>query len=300
MPTQPERVRSGFDRIRVRVPGQDPGIVERVAAEAWGAGAAGVEEQSNDGGTLLLIYAESPASDAICEAVRETLGVPGVVVEGIEGVDDTDWSEEWKRELAAVVISERLVVRPSFVPSPGPHAINLVIDPGQAFGTGGHASTRLALECIDDLSRRGWLQASTKVLDVGVGSGVLAMAALALGAGWAVGHDLDPLAAPEARRMARVNDLEPGLAVFTGPLAALRPAKFDLVLANLLRSEMLPIAAGIAGALKPSGVLILSGLLEEELETVATTFESLGLRRAAQRTCGDPTGDAWGALLLGR
>ena len=100
--------------------------------------------------------------------------------------------------------------------------------------------------------------------------------------------------------MACVNDLERGLAVFTGPLEAVQPGGFDLVLANLLRSEMLPIAAEIAGAVDPGGVLILSGLLEEELDRVVNTFESLGLRRAAQRTCNDPTGDAWGALLLER
>jgi ribosomal protein L11 methyltransferase len=198
------------------------------------------------------------------------------------------------------VISERLVVRPSFVESPDPRARSLIIDPGQAFGTGGHASTRLALEWIDELARREWLNRSTRVIDVGVGTGVLAMAALALGAGHGVGHDLDPLAAPEARRLARANDLHDRLQVFTGPIDALLPGRFDLVLANLLRSEMLPIAESIANAMRPDGRLILSGLLEDELDAVTTAFEAFGFPRVSRRTAGDPSGESWGALLLAR
>src|SRR5207249_3755458 len=119
-----------------------------------------------------------------------------------------------------IEVSERLRIRASFEPSP-PRAgqRDLVIDPGQAFGTGGHESTRLALAWIDDL--RGELGAPPGILDVGTGTGVLALAALALGARRAVACDVDPLAAAAARANARANGLAAQLDVFAGSPEAL-------------------------------------------------------------------------------
>ena len=119
----------------------------------------------------------------------------------------------------------------------------LEIDPGQAFGTGGHASTRLALELLAALPEEAVHGA--RVLDVGCGTGVLALSALALGAASAVAHDLDPLATRATQENALRNGLAGPLSVFTGPVAALGGDLFSLVLLNMIRSELLPLLPAV-------------------------------------------------------
>jgi len=168
----------------------------------------------------------------------------------------------------------------------------LRVDPGQAFGTGGHASTRLVLEWIAALAEVGALGAH--VLDVGTGSGVIALAAVALGSESALGFDLDPLAEPEARKWAAYNGLADRTRFFTGPIeAALGGRSFDLVLCNLLKREVLPIAPAVAAAVGRAGRLVLSGLLEADAAEIATAFEREGLVEEGRRVHEDANGDRW-------
>jgi ribosomal protein L11 methyltransferase len=189
-------------------------------------------------------------------------------------------------------------VRPSFVElAPEPGRLEIIIDPRQAFGTGGHASTLLALEWVDVLA--GELSLESRVLDIGTGTGVLAFAALRLGAGEAVAFDIDPIAVHEARYWAELNDLAGRLRLFTGPLDALACPGFDLVIANLLRRELLPLVPGIAGLLARQGSLVLSGLLAEEQEEVESVLAGEGLRRAGARF-GEDGGERWVSLCMRR
>ncbi len=265
---------------------------------------AGVEERDVDGGIALILYA--PATDA--ESLRSALLASEVVASGrarvgpVEALPDVDWSEEWKRGLRALEIGDRLVIRPSFVASPdagdaSPRS-ELVIDPGQAFGTGHHASTRLALEVMA-LDPTAW-RADQRVLDVGTGSGVLALAALVFGAGRAVGLDLDPLSPPEAAKWARRNQLSDRAHFWLGPIDTIAGRSFDWVLANMLRRETEPIAEPLAAAVAPGGRLVLSGLLAVECEAVGRRFESLGLVGVRGLEHRDDAGDHWGALLMER
>ena len=215
-----------------------------------------------------------------------------------EPVGELDWSQAWKEGLIAIEISPRLVVRPSFVE----HALRdrqheVIVDPGRAFGTGGHESTRLILEWLDVLVEEG--AEPRRVLDVGTGSGILALAALKLGAGRAVGFDLDLDAVREARGVVQVNGMADRFDLFAGPIGCLSTVGFDLVLVNLLRTEMLPIASEIAGALKRGASLILSGLLEEDLPSVLKAFAEFGLEERAERRSQDASGGIWIAPLLG-
>jgi ribosomal protein L11 methyltransferase len=286
--------------------GSESGIelAERVAAEAYAAGAVGLEERADPKGVALLLYA--PAGDA--EAVRRAVARAGVSAPGIEivAVSDTDWSEAWKADLEATVVSPRLVVRPSFVSSVASpeqrseKPSEIVVDPGQAFGTGGHPSTRLALEWIDRLAPT--LEPGARILDVGTGTGVLALAALRLSEGEgenseAVAFDTDPLATAAARANARANGLAARLHLFTGPLAALRRGPFDLVVANLLRTEMLPLLDGISQRMRPGANAVLSGLLASEHDRVEAAAGAVGLAAAGVRYGDDDSGDRWAALL---
>ncbi|MBW2274011.1 MAG: 50S ribosomal protein L11 methyltransferase [Deltaproteobacteria bacterium] len=277
--------------------------VDLLSAECWAAGAVGIEEREDGAGCMLLVYAQAARAQEVEQAARESLGARESSgeegrVEPPEPVESGDWSERWKEGLAAVVVSPRLVVRPSFVEiTPEPGRLELVIDPKQAFGTGGHASTLLALEWVDVLADE--LPASSRVLDIGTGTGVLALAALRLGAGEAVAFDIDPIAVCEAREWAELNELAERLRLFAGPLDALAAADFDLVVANLLRRELLPLAADVAGRLTARGSLVLSGLLAEEQGEIEAAFGGVGLRCAGARFAEDG-GEQWVSLCMRR
>ncbi len=281
--------------LRVRPDSQ--ALADRVVAEVWAAGALGVEERLLTDGIELVIYLPRPSESAI-RSVLQGMLVSERIGEASEPLGEKDWSEAWKDGLEAIVISPRLVVRPSFVEyslEDGQH--ELVVDPGQAFGTGGHESTRLALEWVDELSKRGGR--AVRVLDVGTGSGVLGLASVKLGARWALGFDLDREAVSEARRVAKGNGLAGGLALFAGPIHALGEGLFDRVLVNLLRSEMLPIAEEIATKLSQQGDLVLSGLLDSDRSEVLSAFAAFGLEERGERTLRDASGAVWSAPLLG-
>jgi ribosomal protein L11 methyltransferase len=283
-----------FERFLVHA--SDAALAERAAAEAFDAGASGLEERGGaetDGVTELRLYAPAAAAAAVWEALADAeRAAPGALrLVAREPVPDEDWSEGWRRGLGIVRISERLAVRPPFVPDPPGAAPALVIDPAQAFGTGGHASTRIALVLLDGLGESALRGA--RVLDAGTGSGVLALASLALGASGAVGFDLDPVAVREARANARRNALGASARFFVGPIAALRTEPFDLVLANLLRTELLPLLPALAASLRPGGRAVLSGLLRGERGDVEAALRRAGLRVEASLEEADPSGDDW-------
>jgi ribosomal protein L11 methyltransferase len=284
-----------FVQIDVRL--ADAAAAERVAAEAYEAGAVGLEERDEEDAIVLRIYAPRRLAARLRRALAATPG-SGAVGAALR-VPAEDWPETWKRGLGASVISSRLVVRPSFVPLElAPGQAELVIDPGQAFGTGAHESTWLALEWIDAVAPG--LGPGARVLDVGCGSGVLALAALRRGAARAVACDVDPLAAEATRANARVNALEERIAVFTGSLAALGARDFELVVANLLRSELLPLIEAIAAVTRPGGAGVISGLLGSESDAVEAALRAGGLVGLGTRDRRDASGALWRAWLTRR
>jgi ribosomal protein L11 methyltransferase len=273
---------------------------EILLAAAFEAGAEGAEESEQDGRFRACIYAHSNRIEAVRAVVFEA-AAKSTEVESAQSLPDVDWSDAWKEGLEALRISKRLLVRPPFIDvvlEPGQREI--VIDPGQAFGTGEHASTRLCLEWIDVLSEPTDAGGGfDRVLDVGTGSGVLALAAVALGAKSAVGFDLDPVAIEAARTAARRNGLDEKVRFFAGPIEALgKPEeRYPLVLANLLKREMLPIASALADRTDRSGRLVLAGLLEEDVEQVSARFLQEGLTEIGRRSREDSIG-CWVGLCL--
>ncbi|MCU0670172.1 MAG: 50S ribosomal protein L11 methyltransferase [Myxococcota bacterium] len=280
-----------FECVRVEI---DPERAEWASAEAFEAGAAGVEERDGEGCTILLAYAPAEAAAAVEAALRAVAGEGAVATR--ERVTPRDWPETWKQGLRPLVVSPRLVVRPEFAAcelAPGQREV--VIEPRQAFGTGAHGSTALALALLDE---RLAAAAGGRVLDVGCGSGVLAIAALALGARRAVACDLDPIAARETRENAIRNGHS--VASFAGSLDALASGRFDLVVANLISSELLPILDALVDRVAADGAIVLSGLLLPERAGVEARLAARGLSIRAARDELDARGDHWLGLMASR
>lgn len=190
-------------------------------------------------------------------------------------VPDRDWNEEWAKSVTPLRIGKRMVIRPSWEPvAVRPGEIELILDPKQAFGTGHHATTKLLLEWLEDLIRGG-----EHILDVGTGSGILAMAAVRLGAESAIGIDNDPVAIDCARGYAELNRFGSELALRTatmGELSEEEARRVTLVLANLDRRTLLDSVPLLAPYLEGGARLLLSGLLVDDRAEIASAFAAAG------------------------
>lgn len=208
---------------------------------------------------------------------------------------DDDWHDTWKQFYAPIVIAAgatELLVRPSWIDRrDGDPARELVLDPGRAFGTGQHETTRLCLEVLVQLTEAG--AAPARVLDLGCGSGILALAAARLfPAAAVVAADNDPEAADTAAENAAENDLEATLEIRAVTVLEL-PGGFDLILANIRPSVLIPIAGEVAGRLAPGGTVVLSGILGEEADAVLAAYVAVGLVPASRHDLNE-----WCALVL--
>ncbi len=246
-----------------------------------------------------ILYAPRVAAAAVRLAALRGLAGDGALDEWLPE-PEVDWPETWKRGLGPIEISPRLRLRPPFAAAgPAPER-ELIIEPGQAFGTGAHSSTWLALAGLDACQQRG--ARVRELLDVGTGSGVLALAALLLfPEARALGCDLDPLAAPAARGNALHNGLSARLRLFTGGIQALAcAARFDCFAANLLRRELEPLLPELGLRAAPGAHAVFSGLLEAEAEPLSCELAALGWRATQRLTREDADGERWVALLCRR
>lgn len=190
-------------------------------------------------------------------------------------VAEEDWADGWKQHFTATRIGRRLVVRPSweaFTPVAGDVVIE--IDPGMAFGTGTHGTTRLCLEALAEAYEEGL--APRRVLDVGTGSGILAIAAAAYGAETVVACEIDPEACAIAFENAAVNGQDERIAFTVAPIEELDRG-FDLILANILAEENIRLADQLVSRLAPQGLLVLSGILIEKEAMVVEAFSRFAL-----------------------
>jgi ribosomal protein L11 methyltransferase len=186
-----------------------------------------------------------------------------------------DWAENWKQNFPLFRVGQ-LVVRPSWEAyTAAPGEVVLTLDPGMAFGTGTHATTRLCLEALVEALRT---RPGARVLDVGTGSGILAIAAASLGATRVLACDIDAEACRVALENVRSNGVAERVEVTDAPLEQLSGV-FDVVLANILAEENLRLADALVGHLAPSGALILSGILKEKETLVRRGFTPFDLQQ---------------------
>lgn len=201
-------------------------------------------------------------------------------------VDEADWAEAWKTYFPVLRVGRRLVIRPTWRRHRHrAEDVVLSLDPGMAFGTGLHPTTRLCLAAVEGLADRRLLNGA-RVLDVGCGSGILAIAAVKLGAARAVGLDTDPIAIEATQSNARRNAMTRRIRVRLGSVPSGEPA-FDVVLANLIAGVLVPLAAGLHDELRPGGSLLASGIFVDREDDVRSAFEAAGLRVSGRLGDGD-------------
>jgi ribosomal protein L11 methyltransferase len=201
-------------------------------------------------------------------------------------VEEADWADAWKAYFPVLRVGRRIVIRPTWRRHRRqPDDVVLALDPGMAFGTGLHPTTRLCLATLEVVAERGDL-AGARVLDVGCGSGILAIAAVKLGARSAFGVDTDPVAEEATLANARRNRLVRSVRAREGSLPSGAPA-FDVVLANLIAGVLVPLAAPLRDELRPGGVLLASGIFHDREAAVASAFEAAGLEVTDRSAEGD-------------
>lgn len=208
-----------------------------------------------------------------------------------EVIQEEDWGRTWKARFKPLKITSHLVIKPTweeYIPAEGEMIMEL--DPGMAFGTGHHASTKLALELIESLFFT-QKEKYAQVLDVGTGTGILAMAGALFGAEHVVGIDNDPDAVAVARDNIELNRLTEKVTISGSALESL-PSAFDLIIANITHDTLVEMAPLLTEKLKKNGALILAGILRGDQENnIRATYENLGL---VTRATG--TEDEWAAF----
>jgi ribosomal protein L11 methyltransferase len=211
-------------------------------------------------------------------------------------LQEEDWAEAWKRHFKPLKVTSRLVVRPPWEEyAPEPEELVITIYPGMAFGTGRHPTTMLCLKALEEVWGQQLPLASSpwQVLDVGTGTGILALAAARLGAG-VLAIDVDPEAVAAALENVRLNNLEGQIWVEAASVTSLRQ-QFPLILANLTAPDLHQLADSLSGRLLSGGALIISGFLIDDLPSIQSRFLAFGLKET-----GYLTEENWGALILRR
>lgn len=233
--------------------------------------------------TVLHIKGYLPADDRLEENIARIdayLAATGPAYAGytpsaatVTVLQEEDWANSWKVNFKPTRIGTRLVIKPSWEEyAPQSSDIVLELDPGMAFGTGTHATTRLCLETLERLiDAEQALSRGGNVLDVGCGSGVLAIAAALFGAERVVAIDIDPLAVTVTTENAAINKVTASLEISTTPLAAV-DGEFSLVVANILAEALVQMSGLLAARVTAAGFLILSGILAEREQFVIDGF----------------------------
>ena len=298
----PLMVKENWVEVRLLVPPPAQEEAGCFLTEFSGRGVILEEEGAPEAGVVIRAYFRPEDFGAWqqkeLEEYLKRLRAHGLSPLGLETrrVAEEDWAEAWKTHFKARKVTSRLVVRPPWEEyAAGPEELVITIYPGMAFGTGSHPSTLLCLRALEEVWGRG-LPPDPKpwqVLDVGTGTGILALAAARLGAG-VLAIDLDPEAVAAALENVRLNALEERVWVEATPLSALRQ-RFAVILANLTAPDLLDLAEALTARLLSGGALIISGFLKEDRSGLESRFLALGLKEKGFLTAED-----WAALILRR
>lgn len=277
-------------------------VFDRLAGDGRGTSGAVVELSGYDSrGELTAprltvrtyVRDDAAAADVVHDveqALRELRAVIDFPAPVVRHVAEADWANAWKAHYTPQRVGQHILIVPSWLTA-DERAGDVVIrlDPGMAFGTGAHPTTRLSLICLEQR-----LHPGQRVLDVGTGSGILAIAAVKLGAGQVVATDIDPVALEVAAANFAINDVAGAITLLPAPQPA--AGQFDLIVANILaEAHVALLADGLAERLAPHGALVLGGIIDRAAATVEAALIRHGQRTVERLTEGD-----WVELVVQR
>lgn len=276
----------GLTRVELRAPVE---IEDSVVLYLTRNAQHGWEEVPGPAGILFRVHFEpGPSTDNVIRELPRRF--PKAEMK-IDEVEHENWNAAWREFFEPVRIGPDLTVVPPWLAGKF-EGLEIVIDPAMAFGTGHHATTRLCLRALLELRAGGGLYEYEKFLDLGSGSGILAIAAAKMGLS-GIGLDIDPTAAENAGLNIRINECGNRILLAAGGIDALQPEPaFDLVMANILAGVLKDLAQAISSRVRPGGSLILSGILNEQADSVIAAYEKEGLRNPAVMREGE-----WTALV---
>lgn len=212
-------------------------------------------------------------------------------------IEEEHWEDAWKDHFQPIKVGERLLVQPAWLPIEDSRRIPILMDPGMAFGTGTHPTTQLCLLALEQ-----YLQPGQRVVDLGCGSGILSIAAAKLGASQVLALDIDPIAVDYAKENVEQNGLSGEIEVVQGSLAYLQRdvdlvnTGIDILIANILTKILLQLLQeGLVNTLRPEGLLVLSGILDHQVEEILQAAEDSDLEYLATGVMQD-----WRSLILKR
>ncbi len=234
---------------------------------------------SSQRSAIKFYTAKNSQGDEIIRSVENSLkrlkkadvnGEYGTLEMSVSTVSDNDWKDNWKQFYRPIEIGGKLIVTPAWENVETDLPI-IKIDPGMAFGTGSHETTALCLELLSELELSG-----KRVIDIGCGSGILALAAARLGAGETEGCDIDAAAVAAARANAQINSLEDKAAFVCGDLIELARGRYDIAVANIVADVIKTLSDSVGGILKENGIFICSGIIDSRKDEVIRHIESRG------------------------
>ena len=267
-----------------------PFNAELLSGAFWELDITGINELDNS--LVLFAVEDSPITkndiEEILKAFKDENLVESFSV-AEEILENKNWNEEWEKKVRVIEITDKIVIKPSFKEyAPKEGQIIVAIDPKMSFGTGEHATTRLVLQFSEK-----YVHKDDSVLDVGCGTGVLAITSVLLGAGKAIGIDNDEWCLLNANENVALNNLEDKVKILLCETKEVKEGDFDLILANINKHILLDIKDDLYYKMKASGRIILSGLLTTDEEDIVNSYTSIGLKLIEKNNL-----DEWIALVF--
>lgn len=221
------------------------------------------------------------ANDELINLIREKLSFISMFLDtgkgyaGCSDVDEEDWATAWKKHYKPFHISDRIVIKPSWEDYPAQDGETVIeLDPGMAFGTGTHETTRLCSQLLEK-----YVSPGDTMIDVGCGTGILSIAAAKLGAGHITAVDIDEMAVRVTNENCRINGVESGITAIKGVMADVPQIKVDIIVANIIADVIIGIVDGMQSHIKNGGIIITSGIIRERRDDVLKAYASKGFVR---------------------
>ncbi|MFI5387021.1 MAG: 50S ribosomal protein L11 methyltransferase [Fimbriimonadales bacterium] len=228
--------------------------------------------------SLSSAVVEVEGSGEVIRALSNDLLIVGASRVETRSLVDEDWDEHWRKFFHPREIGKRLLIRPTWEPGPASDRLEIILDPGQAFGTGDHPTTRLCLELLERVDGGRATLNGSSVADVGCGSGVLSIAACLLGAASVCAVDIEPLSVEVAKENARINSVHFEAVVGRGIVAIAEDGPFDIVLSNIISAVLIQIAPDVFSCMKPGGIWIVSGIIVDNWPDVLVAAAEAGFQ----------------------